>query len=194
MHRVRSNCQPDTLTSREVSWNRSWSGFSHPLLGIGPMQFAALRSQVGAHPHNWPIQIAAEWGFPATVILLVLIIAVGRRIARCPNACRSCWMLRNLGRALCSPGRRQLGDARQSDRVRTCGRGCLCGLTRDNGPKQNQPGLGIAMAIDGFTLCNRPGRFRDRIPIRSVRQYRIEFQRAYPDAWLLPRFWAHGFL
>ena len=36
------------------------------------MQFAALNSRVGAHPHNWPLQIAAEWGLPAFALVASL--------------------------------------------------------------------------------------------------------------------------
>ena len=50
------------------------------MLGIGPMQFAALGSHVGAHPHNWPLQIAAEWGLPAFALFLFVILRLGRDI------------------------------------------------------------------------------------------------------------------
>ena len=156
------------------------------------MQFAALRSQVGAHPHNWPIQIAAEWGIPATVILLVLIIAVGRRIARCPTpvvvagccAISAALVLGLVDGNLVMP---------VSQTAFALAVGVVCGLTRDNGPKQNQPGLGIAMAIAALL-------FATGLAVFTIESYpsseadRIEFQRAYPDAGLLPRFWAHGFL
>jgi len=59
-----------TLTSRDILWKLSWQAIeSSPVLGIGPMQFAALNNGVGAHPHNWPLQIAAEWGLLALGLL-----------------------------------------------------------------------------------------------------------------------------
>jgi len=38
---------------------------SAPWLGIGPMQFAAIPGVWSAHPHNWLLQLASEWGLPA---------------------------------------------------------------------------------------------------------------------------------
>jgi len=73
-----------TVTSREVLWNLSWQSIqSSPWLGIGPMQFAALNSRVGAHPHNWPLQIAAEWGLPALALFCFAIFRLGRAVKRC---------------------------------------------------------------------------------------------------------------
>lgn len=48
---------------------------AHPVLGVGPMHFAHYgRSvHVGAHPHDWLLQIASEWGIPALACLLVAI-------------------------------------------------------------------------------------------------------------------------
>ena len=44
-----------------------------PLLGIGPMHFAAFPHPYGAHPHSWPIQISAEYGLPAALLLTYLL-------------------------------------------------------------------------------------------------------------------------
>ena len=46
------------------------------------MQFAALGSRVGAHPHNWPLQIAAEWGLPALGLLAFGFFRLGNAIRR----------------------------------------------------------------------------------------------------------------
>ena len=60
------------LSSREALW---WLAIEyivrHPLLGVGPMHFAAAGSAIGAHPHSLPLQIAAEWGLPAASLVLV---------------------------------------------------------------------------------------------------------------------------
>lgn len=48
----------------------------HPLLGIGPMQFANDVTNIASHPHNSVLQIAAEWGMPAALCLLA-VFAVG---------------------------------------------------------------------------------------------------------------------
>ena len=48
----------------------------HPIFGIGPLHYAhfARDAHTNAHPHNWVLQIGAEWGIPA---LLCMIAAVG---------------------------------------------------------------------------------------------------------------------
>ncbi|HEY9098952.1 MAG TPA: O-antigen ligase family protein [Thiobacillus sp.] len=60
------------LSGREVLWELAWAQIqAHPWLGIGPMQLAALRNDYGAHPHNAVLQLAAEWGIPAALALLL---------------------------------------------------------------------------------------------------------------------------
>lgn len=55
---------------REVLWAKSIQyAASSPLLGIGPMHFAANEQNLFAHPHNWLLQVAAEWGLPAAGLL-----------------------------------------------------------------------------------------------------------------------------
>lgn len=48
---------------------------AHPWLGAGPMMTAMLVDvNTSAHPHNFVLQLLAEWGIPFTCTLLVLII------------------------------------------------------------------------------------------------------------------------
>ncbi|MFT7722518.1 MAG: O-antigen ligase family protein [Roseateles sp.] len=47
---------------------------AHPWLGAGPMHFAALTHPKGAHPHNFYLQWAAEFGLPALLLLLPLLV------------------------------------------------------------------------------------------------------------------------
>jgi O-antigen ligase len=49
---------------------------AHPWLGIGPQHYAHEESMVkwAAHPHNFILQVGAEWGLPA---LLCLLAAIG---------------------------------------------------------------------------------------------------------------------
>jgi len=68
---------PDS--SRWPLWVRAWEiMFAHPWLGAGPLHFAHFGRdlQIGAHPHNWVLQIASEWGIPA-LLCLVASIALG---------------------------------------------------------------------------------------------------------------------
>jgi putative inorganic carbon (HCO3(-)) transporter len=44
-----------------------------PLLGIGPMQFAAIPHVWAAHPHNWVLQLATEYGVPAALCALLAV-------------------------------------------------------------------------------------------------------------------------
>ncbi len=53
-----------------------------PLLGIGPMHFAAFPHPYGAHPHSWPIQISAEYGLPAALLLTYLLWRLFRGVVR----------------------------------------------------------------------------------------------------------------
>lgn len=51
----------------------------HPVLGIGPEHYAHIEGTLFAHPHNAPLQLMAEWGLPAAIILLTIACwAVGR--------------------------------------------------------------------------------------------------------------------
>lgn len=75
---------PATLSGREVLWSLAWTNIqTHPLLGLGPMHLATIRNDFGAHPHNAVLQLAAEWGVPAA-LALVLPVAAGmlRLVAR----------------------------------------------------------------------------------------------------------------
>ncbi len=56
----------------------------HPLFGIGPMNYVCTRPERIGHPHNFPLQLAAEWGIPAALavsaVFLILLYRVSRRI------------------------------------------------------------------------------------------------------------------
>lgn len=49
---------------------------AHPWLGVGPQHFAheSAKLYTGAHPHNWVLQIGAEWGLPALLSLLGILL------------------------------------------------------------------------------------------------------------------------
>lgn len=64
-----------SLSGREVIWRLAWEYMlAHPWLGVGPMHFAALPNPVGAHPHNAILQLLAEWGIPAALAAVVLVL------------------------------------------------------------------------------------------------------------------------
>ncbi len=64
-------------SGRGVLWGEAWElVLTHPWLGAGPLHFAhySRELQAGAHPHNWLLQIASEWGLPALLLLLAALV------------------------------------------------------------------------------------------------------------------------
>lgn len=61
------------------------SALAQPLFGIGPMHFAYENNGEAAHPHNFWLQLAAEWGFVAAVLVGSTTAVFLIRLAR---ACR----------------------------------------------------------------------------------------------------------
>lgn len=82
----------DPTSGRNELWQLSYELIAaHPWLGVGPQHFAhyGVALSFGAHPHNFVLQIAAEWGVPALMCLLGAIgigmwglARVGTHIAR----------------------------------------------------------------------------------------------------------------
>lgn len=63
------------LSKREVLWDGAWQMIQgSPLLGVGPLHFSAVWNHIGAHPHQAVLQFAAEWGVPATLLFLLVVI------------------------------------------------------------------------------------------------------------------------
>lgn len=66
----------DPISGRQFLWKRAADLIlHHPLLGVGPQHFAHFGADLatGAHPHDWLLQIAVEWGLPALVCVLFLL-------------------------------------------------------------------------------------------------------------------------
>jgi hypothetical protein len=59
---------------------------AHPLLGIGPMNYVCTSPTHIGHPHNFPLQVAAEWGIPAALaicgLFAALLLGAATRIRR----------------------------------------------------------------------------------------------------------------
>lgn len=65
-----------SLSSREIIWDIALQHIAaHPWFGIGPMHFANEINPVAAHPHNAPLQLAAEWGLPAALAWIYVMTA-----------------------------------------------------------------------------------------------------------------------
>ena len=56
----------------------------HPWLGVGPMHFAHYTGHlhIAAHPHDWLLQVAVEWGLPALACLLAAVAFGSRALLR----------------------------------------------------------------------------------------------------------------
>ena len=65
-----------TTYNRTYLWELSWKlSKENPLLGIGPHNFSCYSENAAhAHPHNAPLQFAAEWGIPAACLILFLFL------------------------------------------------------------------------------------------------------------------------
>ena len=59
---------------------------AHPFVGVGPGRYVQVAIDSGAQyrlpPHNWLLQVAAEEGIPAALVVLALSIAMGWRALR----------------------------------------------------------------------------------------------------------------
>lgn len=65
----------DQTNDRISLWTEAWSMIqAHPWFGVGPMHYAWYPNAIAAHPHNSILQLAAEWGLPATLLMLPLAI------------------------------------------------------------------------------------------------------------------------
>ncbi|MCS0590555.1 O-antigen ligase family protein [Massilia norwichensis] len=74
----------DPSSGRTLLWTLALQLIAtHPWLGVGPQHFAheGAKLYIGAHPHDWLLQIGAEWGLPALLCLLVAAISGIRALA-----------------------------------------------------------------------------------------------------------------
>jgi O-antigen ligase len=78
----------DPTSRRNLLWELALKLIAaHPLLGVGPHHFAheGVSLSWGAHPHNFVMQIGAEWGLPALLCLLGAISIGMRALIRSGN-------------------------------------------------------------------------------------------------------------
>jgi len=73
---------PLALRSRDLLWMRAAELIAaHPWTGVGPMMLALDHNPVATHPHNALIQLAAEWGLPAAVLMTAVGIGLWWKLA-----------------------------------------------------------------------------------------------------------------
>ena len=58
------------------------AALDQPLTGIGPMDLVCTGSSDWGHPHNFPLQLAVEWGIPVAVTACLLFLALLRSAVR----------------------------------------------------------------------------------------------------------------
>jgi len=54
----------------------------NPLLGIGPMNYVCTSNERIGHPHNFPLQLAAEWGIPVALAVCIIFMFLLWRTSR----------------------------------------------------------------------------------------------------------------
>jgi len=71
-------------SGRSMLWRLSIEdAISEPLLGTGPTRYACNSDRLlPAHPHSFPLRIMGEWGIPAFLLLLVVVITLGLGFVR----------------------------------------------------------------------------------------------------------------
>jgi len=71
------------LSRRDVLWTQAAELLRQsPWLGVGPMHFAYFPNPVSSGPHNFSLQLAAEWGLPVAVLVCFGIgLALIRHVA-----------------------------------------------------------------------------------------------------------------
>jgi len=75
----------DPASGRQFLWKRALELIvQHPLLGVGPQHFAHYGEivYIGAHPHDWLFQIAVEWGIPALICLVAILLLGAHTLVR----------------------------------------------------------------------------------------------------------------
>lgn len=187
-----------TVTSREVLWQLSWQAIkSSPVLGVGPMQFATFASQVGAHPHNWPLQVAAEWGLPALGLLTFALFQIGKTVRHTASDCSVAVIILAVAVALLLG----LVDGNLVMPVSQVGAalaaGMLIGAIRAGKQQHGRRWKSAAyLTLTAFIAIVTSGiliEFGTRSLPDQPRSIE-SFRNSHPGAWLVPRFWEQGHL
>ena len=79
----------DPTSMRVLLWARALAYIgAHPWLGIGPAHYGRYAFDIdnGSHPHDWPLQIGAEWGIPALLCLVAVIWTASSRLLKTSRA------------------------------------------------------------------------------------------------------------
>jgi O-antigen ligase len=79
---VLARTMSDPSSGRTLLWKHSFGLIvAHPWLGVGPLHFAHEHAGA-AHPHDWMLQIGAEWGLPALLAFCAALFYAFRGLWR----------------------------------------------------------------------------------------------------------------
>nr|WP_288454948.1 O-antigen ligase family protein [uncultured Pseudomonas sp.] len=63
------------LSAREKIWSIAWGmATENPWFGVGPLHFSAVWNHIAAHPHQVALQWISEWGFPAALLAISVVL------------------------------------------------------------------------------------------------------------------------
>lgn len=86
---------------RAILWRHGFdAAIANPFLGVGPMHYAYSYNGEGAHPHNFWLQLAAEWGLPVAGVALTMVVLLWRRLTQLAASIRSTSEERETGLVL----------------------------------------------------------------------------------------------
>ena len=196
-------------TGRSYMWAVAWNqAKDNPVLGIGPGRFVCESpAKLAAHPHNFVIQLVSEWGFPATLLILLagvwlagrLVMGVVRAAESDPPKGQPAVVLlassifaaaihANLSGVLMTPASQMLGCLIL---------GWTMGLNRGGSPSEVKirshggttlkvAGVGLAGIASGLLLV-----FFSISELRNMEERLSGLMTAAPD---LPRYWQAGLI
>jgi len=187
-------------SGRSHLWSLAWEdAVANPWLGAGPMRFDCAGPALHpAHPHNFALQLLAEWGFPATLLILAVCAYLGwallRRLRLQPGSGDELHIMQTmLGAGVIAAALHAclsgllIMPASQVTAVLICG--WLLGALPATHP---QPGtrrrLALLAVITGMVLCLGMLAFS----IHEIRHIEMRTEALRMAAPASPRFWQDG--
>jgi O-antigen ligase len=199
---VPEGLQNSTLTRRGELWQQAIDAIrSQPLLGIGPMQLAAVPTDVGSHPHNWFLQVGAEWGLGAAVIVLFGLKRAGsivRRIAqtqlRVSSGVVALTLSVTAALALALVDGNLVMPVSQSGFFLAFGALLGVGATCHQGDRRRMHTVARIAATAGAVCLGTAAVMFARADYDLQANRTAVFRASHPGAWMTPRLWEAGIL
>ena len=185
---------------------------AQPWLGAGPLHFAHVGRflQSAAHPHNWALQIACEWGVPAFLCLVCLVFLGMRRLVAAKHKIQLTDQANfNLLATWLTTGTAILVDGLVSGlMVMPTSQlwialyvGCALGWTVQfndlkigNSQKLNAlKRYGLILGIAVLVGLTGNGLWPEILELRLHEKTNEKYQTSSTDGHLSPRIWRHGF-